>query len=448
MAYYVSYHLPIDCTLPPVNKHRLLEIRQYSKQYLKYHRGARRKSLTEAFGYCKFTEIKRGNIERWLSWAFFFKYDDTTRSQLPPEQVKWRDELIADTITDFECELNHKFPPGNNSKLVNMSNIAENPKLVTTYHPLTMYLFIHLGPKQLSNFIFHYIFGFEVQWIRGLKIWSKMTTNKLDINHFEPIIYFGGVSAGNPGQALLLMFKLQRKWGNTRNLFVVELPWSEMSIHHFIPFSNQNYVTNKVALSMDEMTDILIHIEQRMLHRNGIVDDLHSLGIYRRLKCQWNLMGESYGSCMCSAIYQRIKTRNLGVIPRLILIDSPALCMTDPSASKLMGMIERVWWKRIFQMAVGEEMMIATMGARYFHWYEYCLYPHELVNDGCRMGHIIVSGTKDHLIPFGSIQHGVEDANLLCQDEGKRIRHVVMDGVPHGIFLVHPRYQDAMIDLL
>ena len=159
-------------------------------------------------------------------------------------------------------------------------------------------------------------------------------------------------------------------------------------------------------------------------------------------------MGESYGTFICSAIYQRIKGRNLGVIPRLILVDAPTLCMTDPSASKLQGMVEKVWWKRIFQMAVGQEMMIATMGARYFHWHDYCLYPHELVNDGCRRGHIIVSGTKDHLIPFGSIQCGVDDANVLCEDEGKRIQHVVMDGVPHGIFLVHPHYQDMVIDLL
>lgn len=275
-----------------------------------------------------------------------------------------------------------------------------------------------------------------------------MTTGKSEINHFEPVVYFGGINAANPSQAVLLMFKLQRKWGNTRNLFVVELPWTEISIHHFIPFSSRNYVTNKVALSMDEMTDILIHIEQRMLHRNGIVDDLHSLGIHRRLQCQWNLMGESYGTMICSAIYQRIKTRNLGVIPRLILIDAPALCMTDPSPSKLMGMTERVWWKRIFQMAVGEEMMIATLGARYSHWYDYCLYPHELVNDGCKMGHIIVSGTKDHLLPLRSITGGVEDANALCEDEEKRIQHVVMDGAPHGLFLVHPRYQDKLINLM
>ena len=64
------------------------------------------------------------------------------------------------------------------------------------------------------------------------------------------------------------------------------------------------------------------------------------------------------------------------------------------------------------------------------------------------MGHIIVSGTKDHIIPFGSIKGGVEDANALCEDEEKRIRHVVMDGAPHGLFLVHPRYQDKLIDVM
>ena len=61
--------------------------------------------------------------------------------------------------------------------------------------------------------------------------------------------------------------------------------------------------------------------------------------------------------------------------------------------------------------------MIATLAARYMHWFEYCLYPHEMVNDGCNKGHIIVSGTRDHLIPFKGIECSVEDANKLCKDD-------------------------------
>lgn len=473
MEYYVNKYIPVDCVQQIFNKQRIMEIRKYARIYNDYCQGGRQKWIKDTFNVTDMNEIKKGNVTKIIAWAYFVKYDESTKKSLSKQEIEWRDNFIEETVKTMEEELDYKFEEGFNPNIKSIANTVEHRKLITFYHPLTMYLGIFAG-KQVSNFIFRFIFGFEYKYNKGLKIWHRMTNNKTSLSQFEPILYFGGVSAANPGQAILLMSKLLRKYGNNKNLFVIEIPWSELSINHFIPYSKKNYINNSLPLSMDEITEIVISTEKMMLRNNNIstccegsntsdIEHIHAshdnpagsnntntsmILSGQQLQCQWTIIAESFGTFITSAVYQRVKGRKMGIIPRMCLVDAPTLVMTDPSAGRLQGTVEKNILKRIFQLAIGQEFMIATLGARYMHWFEYCIYPHELVNDGCAKGHIIVSGTHDHLIPFKAIKNGVEDANKLCKDESKKIEHIIMDGIMHGVWLTHPYYQDRVLELL
>ena len=270
MEYYVNKYIPVNCVQQVFNTQRIMEIRKYAKMYQKYIKGGRKKWICNTFNVTKLSDVKRGNVKKVIGWAYFVKYDETVKKTLDKQEIEWRDNFIEMTLQSIEEELDYKFEDGSDPNVTSLANTVENRKLITFFHPLSMYLCIYFGLKQSSNFVFSFIFGFQYKYHKGLKIWHRMTHNKTKLSQFEPILYFGGVSAGNPGQAIVLMFKILRKYGNNKNLFVIEIPWSEISINHFIPYSKKNYVTNSLPLSMDEITEIVIYTEKMMLRNNDI----------------------------------------------------------------------------------------------------------------------------------------------------------------------------------
>eukprot|EP01084_Bolivina_argentea_P178992 309326_1 len=431
---------------PRISKKKIKIMRKYSEMYMHYFTGSYRKWLAKRFN-CSFEQIKKQNIEHFLKWAYFVKFDERTVSTLDLTEAEWRETFITDYITDIETRLNHKFEPGYNKNIQTISCTTQIHKIPIIFHPLTMYLSIAIT-KQIVHIIFGYYFKFKYKYIRGLKVWYRLNdandlSNIETIENMEPILLFGGVGAANPMQWIVFINKLIGRFQWNKCLFIIEIPWSEMSIQHFIP--NSGYLKHNLPLTMKELTDIVFDLEYIILKHNTIGIMNYSI---EKMNLQWTLIGESFGTFMCSAIYQRIKELKLGIIPRLILIDAPTLCMSDPSANRLQGIVENDLEKILFQMVVGKEIMIATMGARYFHWMEYCIFPHQLVNDGCQRQHIVISGTKDHVIPFNTIKIGIQEANKLISDENKHIVHIIMDGVKHGVFMVHDGYQKRLIDLL
>eukprot|EP01084_Bolivina_argentea_P308178 532807_1 len=436
LVYYVNNFIPHTIVKSSCNHKRLQSIHKYSSLYNEYNKTSRIEWVKYAFNNYPLNEIKKQNMIQVLAARYFLKYDNEVKSNLTAEEIEWRDNLILKTFERLEKQINYKFEEGFNPN-VKSAKYPVNP-ITTFYHPLLFYLCIYIGKIQ-ANFIFSYYLKFSSKYINGLKVWYKLNKTKTtDIDKLESILIFGGVGAANPAQSILFVNRLLKRYNN-KNIFVIEIPWSEMKINHFIPFCG--YINNNIALSMDEITDILFQIEDMVLVHNDVTND------EKILKLQWNLLGQSFGSFMCSCIYQNIKDKHMGVIPRLILIDAPTLCMTDPVLTKLINKSDIDWKRYLFQIFVGQELMVATMGAKYFHWFEYCLFPHDLVNDGCYKSHIIVSGTKDHLIPFKTIKKGVEEANKLCEND-KEIKHIIMDGVLHGAWISHKKYQNDVIDLL
>eukprot|EP01084_Bolivina_argentea_P201584 344558_1 len=435
MIYYVNKYIPVSIVQPPFNKNRIETILKWAKTYSEYSTTSRVDKLIHIFGgECELNDLKRDNIRNLSRWGYFVKYDEETKATLTTKEIEWRDNFIEQTITNLEKDINYTFEKGYNPNIKPMSNTVPGQPIKSFYHPFLMYFYIWLFPKQFANFVFTYYLKFNHKYIKGLKVWYKLNKS-MNIKDMEPILMFGGVSAANPMQCISFMDELMKRYKGNKNLFVIEVPWSEISIIHFIPY--KGYVINNLPLSSEEMTNILFELEYMILNKS-----------YNKLQLQWSCVGESYGTLMCSVIYQRIKDKELGIIPRLILVDAPTLCMTDPKAGRLGGVVEKDWRKYLFQICVAQEMMISVLMSRYSHWFEYCLYPHDFINDGCNKSHIIVSGTKDHLIPFETIKMGVEEANKLKNENEKEIKHVIMEGVPHGVWLVHKKYQNDVIDLL
>eukprot|EP01084_Bolivina_argentea_P067157 122365_1 len=435
LEYYVNYSIPINI-IEPTSKHRLQTIVKYEKIYRNYFVGSFADCLSATFNNCSLKEIKKQNIENWLKYMHFSTFDLT---KLNTQEVKWRENIVQNLIKTYEDKLGHKFEEGHNKKVQSTLCIHQQQKMKIVFHPLTLYLNFWMG-KQTSSAIFLFYFKFNYKYIKGIKVWYKL--NEINNSKLEPLLIIGGVSAGNPLQCILFINSLLTKYKNSKNIFVLEIPWTEMSIIHFIPYCG--YLKNNLPLSMDEMADIVFELEGMILDHNGM---LSSKPYQRQLKLQWNLCGESYGSAICSAIYQKIRFNSLGIIPRLILIDAGILCITDPSGVKYAAP-QKTIGKRLFQYFVFHEIMIATLTERYTFWYNFALFPHELINDGCNKQHIVVSGTEDYLIPLMSIKKGIEEANKLCDNDGKQIVHIVMNQVTHAEFWIHTKYHKDVMDLL
>eukprot|EP01083_Nonionella_stella_P105352 303005_1 len=431
--------IPFDIYVPAYNKKKIQTLQQYAFQYSRYFDDSHRKWLGKAFN-CSFKEIKKGNMRHLIQWGYFLQYDYKNKSTLSAQEIEWREDIISNHIKHFEEMTQCTFEDGYNASIQTVYCTHPKQKIPILFHPLTMYLAIALT-KQWANCVFMFYLGFKYKSIKGLKVWYRLN----HVNHIqnatdrEPILMLGGISGANPMQNIIWMSSLIQKYKRTKNLFVIEIPWSEMSIAHFIPYCG--YLNHKIPPKTEELVGIMLELERMILMHNGNIIKPS------RFQLQWNLTGQSYGTFICSGMYQNIKECALGVIPRLILMDAPALCISDLKNNRLWGPVETDLDKRIFQLLIGQEIMIATTGARYFPWFEYCLFPHQLVNDGCHKPHIIVSGTRDHVIPFNTIRKGVEEANKVCQNENKII-HMIIENGRHGQILGHRKYQAQLIELL
>ncbi len=178
-------------------------MRKYSEMYMHYFTGSYLIWLGKRFN-CSFEAIQKENINHFLKWAYFVKFDDRTVSTLYLKEAEWRERFISDYIKDIENRLNHRFKHGNNTNIQTISCTTQKHKIPIIFHPFTMYLCIEMT-KQMTNIIFQNYFKFKYKYINGLKVWFRLNnandlSNIDTVEQMEPIILFGGVSAANPLQ--------------------------------------------------------------------------------------------------------------------------------------------------------------------------------------------------------------------------------------------------------
>merc|ERR1711920_585894 len=99
------------------------------------------------------------------------------------------------------------------------------------------------------------------------------------------------------------------------DIFCVEIPWTVMSIKHFIPlciwkiFCDEpcpSYIHSKLPLSIDGFVEILQECEELISERT---ESRNHVSRHCVLEREWTFIGHSYGSFIVSGIYQRIKQK-------------------------------------------------------------------------------------------------------------------------------------------
>lgn len=235
----------------------------------------------------------------------------------------------------------------------------------------------------------------------------------------------------------------------------VEIPWTAMSIWHFVPnslwkcFSNEagpSYITSRLPAQTSDFMHILNEMEHAILGRDRSCCS-------GPLSLQWTLMGHSYGTFIVSAIYHEItREHSRGipddvVLPRLVLMDPVTLCLTQPTTVSFLMLDGGDRSTRFMRHLAARELMLACTLRRYFHWFEVSLYPEDLINQ--QVEHVIVSGCGDALIPGQLIQRGIEGVNAKNEEGGhRRIHHVDLENMHHAVWLLSPHNIQRIVDAI
>jgi len=443
-------------TNPSLTNHRREHILKMAAKYATLHEDGIKGWLCQWFKGCDFNELHRENVVQFLKWAFFLdpKCDDDEKQQ------KWNESFIEFAIDRIESLTDHPLRKGLNPNISFVHNTDDAVPLSTTYRPFLFYLFLWIG-QQITDLIL-YSLRFEYRYVNGLRVWYKVQS-KNDGKESTPIMSVHGLGV-HFMPYIPMIYKLITK-SSRNDMVCIEIPWTAMSIWHFIPdslwrlFSNEpspSYITSKRPLEISDFIGILQEMERVILDENEFNefnDSSNGLSALSPLTLRWTLIGHSYGSFIVSGIYHEItRDHSRGIpdevrLPRLVLLDPVTLCLTQPTTVSFLMLDANGWATWMMQHLASKELMIACTLRKYFHWFEVNLYPEDLINE--QVEHIVVTAKLDSLVPGQLIRKGIEGVNVKNEQEGHRvIHHLDLGDLHHALWLLSPSCIQRIVDAI
>eukprot|EP00484_Ammonia_sp_Unknown_P011296 CAMPEP_0197077196 /NCGR_PEP_ID=MMETSP1384-20130603/212499_1 /TAXON_ID=29189 /ORGANISM="Ammonia sp." /LENGTH=435 /DNA_ID=CAMNT_0042516057 /DNA_START=589 /DNA_END=1896 /DNA_ORIENTATION=+ len=430
-------------------------------KYAALHEGGVAGWLALWFKGCDSNAVSHGNIVEFLNWAFFLDYyqpEDSTDIDHTKEQ-KWRDEFRAFAMKCIEGFTSHKIPTGHNPNLSFVHNTDDDRAVPLTYRPLLFYVCLWIG-QMVTDAVFLYMLRFRYVHVNGLRVWYKIQSAAKQSAESKPILLIHGLGV-HYMPYIPLISKLCRKSAE-HDVFCIEIPWTAMSIWHFVPqsvwsiFSNSpspSYIDSKLPASKRDFVEILQKMEDLILAQSGKpTRGLCERNEHNPLRFKWTLMGHSYGSFIVSGIYHYIEhnsSRNVDKsvnLPRLILLDPVTMCLSQPTTVSFLALKAPDWTTWFLQHLVAKELMIATTLNKYFHWFEYVIFPEDMMND--QVEHCVFTSAKDTLIPSELIAKGIDGVNeRRSENPGcKQIHHVEFKHMYHAVWMGVPSCIQKIVD--
>lgn len=450
---YFADQISVHSVRPQISHERCDELVDLALKYAALVPGGFKQWLQMWFYECDINELRAGNILELIHWGFFVEHYKPYDPTLNDPELEWREQFVRRGLHELEQRMNHKFPDGFNHRIKDRFNTKQ--PVQSTHRSLAFYAAIS-SVQMATNLALKYYFGFKLDHINGLKVWSKSIPNAsksiADREHNESanrkraLMFLHGIGIGIGPYCLFLRELLSE---NARShsldmLCLVEIPNVTVDIAHLLPWplSSASYITSKVPAATSDYIQVLHEMERRM--NSNEANDL-------REGMEWTLLGHSYGSMIASSMYCQIA--NPQQRPRLVLVDPACFCLSHPSAvAAFVTDIDRVADNDDAMPALNarkvlaKELMISCNLRRYFHWYDVVLYPEDMV-DG--KTHCVVTSDKDNFVPVQLIEKGIRIANEERVDScgESLIRHNTMN-VGHGEWIWDKQCIRTVIDAL
>eukprot|EP01083_Nonionella_stella_P193324 714132_1 len=435
-----------DCK-PTLSDSRRRHLLKMTAKYAELDKGMSHYA-SELFLGAKLEDIHRDNAIEYLEWSFFSQHDADPTAK---SHRQWR------TVLNYvERVTGHTFKKGYNPNLSFMQNTSDDRPLSgsTTFRPFVFYLVVLLL-QYITDLVFIYVLRFEYRFISGLKVWYRIQSTHTS----KPICIVHGLTVAHYIVYIPMIYKICRK--STQNdVICIEIPWTVMSLWHFIPkrmwnwFSDTpspSYIDSRSPATKQDFVHILQHMEDLILDKSSHTQVLYERTDRNALKLKWTLIGHSYGSFIVSGIYDYIKGGHTRCIdkeinlPRMILLDPVTLCLTKATTVSFLCEKAHDWPTYLLQQIAPRELMIACTLRKYFHWYEYNIFPEDLIN--AQVEHVVVTATSDTLIPNKLITKGIELVNEKHKGYSS-INHISFEGMMHAVWLASPSMVQRVIDVV
>ena len=432
---YINKYVPnniLNTKKTLINHEYMQHVADLSHKYSKLHAEGSKGWVEEWFNNCNIKSIYKDNLIEFLHWSLFLTHEDD--HLLDTQEIKWRQDFIDNIVQKIEYETNHKFQKGYNHKVSFIANTKQGP-IKSLYHPLIIYIVLYIT-QRVSDWYYSFILKFEYKWINGLKVWYKLPRNTTK-TATKPILLVHGIGIFLLPYIRFIQTILRKN--PDQAIICVEIPWITVTLHNYLS-NGSSYIKHKLPSETVDYVEIMSELEKLLMQRQNMY---HENINNQCIQLEWTLIGHSYGSFICSGIYKYLKI-NSNISPRLVLIDPVSLCVSHPTTVSLVGKTSSDWGLWILQLFMFQELQISCTLSRYMHWFEYVLYPDDLINDKCK--HIICIGTNDKVIPFDIINKGITDINIRCG--AQRVKKIIFKNKGHAQWLSSQSCMDEVVNAL
>ncbi|KAJ3409471.1 hypothetical protein HDV05_004434 [Chytridiales sp. JEL 0842] len=287
--------------------------------------------------------LKRGNIEDWLSWAFFTypSIDELSKSEFGAELM----EELHSMVDDMEDAYGISFPPGLSTEI---GSVKLNYNEIEAYaKPLIFYVVVYLLESICGLYL--RVLGFD--------------------KYSQGEARFAGRTAENPATTYWCWIPDSKEKGGRDVINTKEVPLV-MRLVDYVPSMQQ---------TVAEVED--------MLQNHGYT--------------QAHIVGHSLGTAYCSWMVKHSKIVKSCVLldPIVFMTYHPSLAYNFVHRHPGKNVIARAN-EFLMHWIVSRELYISHYIGRNFHWHQNVLWPEQLPKK-----HYVVVGRGDNLIDGNSIAH-------------------------------------------
>ena len=358
--------------------------------------------LTGWFFNCPLSQIKRGNVREFLTWALF----NTTPARLTPSESR----EIRSNVAGIESAIGHKFPEGYNVGTKCMRNSLDHVK--TAYRPLVFYLGV--WAQNVASYAVVRSMGYERRHAGKTRYWFRPGR---DDSGSQPVVFLHGIGVGISQNLPLL-----RSIDQDREVYLVELPWVCLRLGETVPSPDQ-----------------FVRTLEFMLSSHG------------RLQTGACFIGHSYGTCVVAWML-RIRPK---LVKSIILIEPVSIMLYCHQVcfNFLYNSNNKLWGRTAMWLA-GKETSVAHALTRHFWWQHNTL----LQCDFPKYSSIFLS-SHDFICPSETIRKWLS-LNPACNEykgpkkppkNGAKILVDWLERMDHGYALIwrncHKRVRQRLFEL-
>lgn len=313
-------------------------------------------------------DLRRGNIEEWVAWAFF----NCTPEEVPSGRSSELEGLTDEIIRWMEVCLE----PGYNPE-VSAMRLTMDP-IPSAHRPLIYYVVTQTIFSQVIN-IQQRGLGFSHYWSGTLSYWHRPGTSTDGVGS-APIVFCHGIGVNVLPYKPLLTEMLEK--AADRSFFVISLPHISMRIKEEVPSS-----TEMVACLSD------------MLGSWGFTSA--------------HFVGHSFGSLPLAWMARKAP----GFVSMMTFIDPVCFLLVKPDVCyNFMYRRPTDPTQLLINYFLAKELYIAHSLSRNFFWYQNQLWPDELPGPT-----LVVLNGRDSIVPAHSVRRYLTSYKQRCKVSTLRV---------------------------